>query len=383
MATAPSLSFTTSPEAQLDDLLMRICAALQLDDTRYQLANQSYEAVGQWLESHPDIARLEPGIYSQGSMRLNTTVRPMQGDEYDLDLVCEFSCGPQAFRQPTHALDIVELALRDSALYRPMLSRKKRCMRLSYQHKFHLDILPACHDPRDHGTRILVPDRETKAWTPSDPKGFAAWFHAQSGHLLIKQLLARGEPLPDKEHLERKAPLKLCVQLLKRNRDVRYNGSLGPKPISIVLTTLAGQFYGGESSISAAMSRILSNIVAATRSSRPRLVVLNPTNPHEDLSERWDAEPAAYREFVNYSGELDAVWTQMLRLQGIQKLTMALKQLFGEEIATGAVEGQTREIEAARSRKQLGMHKASGIITSASAPSAVPIRANTFYGEAR
>jgi len=85
MATATAFRFTESIEDQIDDLLMRICAELQLDDTRYDLAESSYKAVLNLLESQPSIALLRPAIYPQGSFLLNTTVKPLGADEYDLD----------------------------------------------------------------------------------------------------------------------------------------------------------------------------------------------------------------------------------------------------------------------------------------------------------
>ena len=51
MATAAALRFTESIENQIDDLLMRICTELQLDDTRYDLAETSYEIVPPLIET--------------------------------------------------------------------------------------------------------------------------------------------------------------------------------------------------------------------------------------------------------------------------------------------------------------------------------------------
>src|ERR1700679_1844838 len=159
MATHYATDFTTSTETQVDDLLMRICEELQLDGTRRERAEQSYRGIEAVLEKHPDIAALRPRIYPQGSMLLGTTVRPLVGDEYDLDVVSEFSCRPDSFQTPIHALNLIENTLRDSSTYGPMVERKNRCIRLNYAHEFHLDILPACRDVLRGGTCIIVPDR--------------------------------------------------------------------------------------------------------------------------------------------------------------------------------------------------------------------------------
>ncbi len=382
MAIAPATFFTESFEGQIDDLLMRICFELQLDDTRYKLAETSYQAVGKWLESQTSVVLLRPTIYPQGSMCLNTTVKPLVGDEYDLDFVCEFSCGTTFFAQPVAALNLVEKALRVSDVYGPMVERLNRCIRLNHTHKFHLDILPACKDLKKGGTCILVPDRKLKDWTASNPKGYSSWFDERARQLFVRRLLERAEPIPSQEMAREKSPLKLCVQLLKRWRDIRYKNKSDVAPISIVLTTLAAHFYGGAQSITRAMGSILEGTSELARSSYPRLVVLNPTNPDEDFSEGWDARPNTYREFVDGITEFDAQWKALLQTRGIHKITSALERLLGEELAKRVVEKQAMDIEAARATNQLGMKKGSGIIAGLTGSSVVPIRPNTFYGEA-
>ena len=380
MAIAHALSFTESPEAQIDDLLMRVCAELQLDDTRYELAEKSYKAVGKWLKSQTSIVLLRPIIYPQGSFLLNTTVKPIGGDIYDLDFVCEFACPTTFFLQPVDSLNLIEKALRANDIYRPMVERMNRCIRLNYAHNFHLDILPACKDPKYGGTCILVPDRKLKEWTASNPKGYASWFDDHARQLVVRHLIEKAEPIPAQETAAKKLPLKLCVQLSKRWRDVRYESNPDVAPISIVLTTLAARLYHGEPSITRAMGNILDGISLLVRTSYPRLVVLNPKNPEEDFSERWDSNPQAYRDFVNGIIEFDAQWKALLQVRGIDKVAHVLEGLFGEELAKLVIEKQTRAYEAARGHNDLAMKKGSGIITRMAA-AAVPLRPNTFYGD--
>ena len=363
MATAPASFFTESFETQLDDLLMRICIELQLEDNRYKLAVASYQAVGKWLESQSLVMRLRPTIYPQGSMLLDTTVKPLLGDEYDLDFVCEFICGTTFFREPAEALNLIERSLRANGAYDPMVERMNRCVRLNYAREFHMDILPACKDTQNGGTCILVPDRRLHDWTPSNPKGFGAWFSDRARQVFLRTLLEKAAPIPAQQNAERKPPLKLCVQLWKRWRDVRYKGNPDTAPISIVLTTLAGLIYRGERSVAAAIGNILEETANAARTTHPRLVVLNPSNHDEDLSERWDSNSGSYREFVKGVIEFESQWKALAQARGIDKVARALEGLFGAEIAKRVVEKQTRDIEAARSRNEIGMRKGSGIIT--------------------
>ena len=89
--------------------------------------------------------------------------------------------------------------------------------------------------------------------------------------------------------------MQLVVQLLKRWRDIHYANS-GYPPVSIVLTTLAADFYTGEQSISFALLGVLDGIVArldAAQAQGRRLAVPNPVHLEEDFSERWDSCPGA------------------------------------------------------------------------------------------
>ena len=75
-------SVAINPLAVID----RIIADLELSQTQYEDATESYNAVADVLKKiNPE---LRPSIFPQGSMRLGTTVRPIQGERFDLDMVC-------------------------------------------------------------------------------------------------------------------------------------------------------------------------------------------------------------------------------------------------------------------------------------------------------
>jgi hypothetical protein len=377
-----AIAAVTAPFAglEIDDLLARIGEELQLDKTRYGHAETSYDAVGTYLDNHRIVGKFRPTIYPQGSMLLNTTVRPLTGDEYDLDFVCQFSYGPEVFAHPTQALDLIENALRESDRYRSMVERKNRCIRLNYQREFYMDVLPACPDNQRGETCVVVPDRRLSMWTPSNPIGYAKWFEKQAA-LRGSMTFDRALPLPPQEPIETKPVLKICVQLIKRWRDIAYKENCNLAPISIVLTTLAAECYKGERSVAHALANILSEIEARICFSHPgRLIVLNPQNAAEDLSERWGTNPQLYAEFAKFIKEFWGKWTLLLATRGIHRIAAQLEGLFGEEIAKTVIEKQTRDVEAARSRRGLGILKNSGIVTGATTGAAVAIRPNNFYG---
>lgn len=121
------------------------------------------------------------------------------------------------------------------------------------------------------------------------------------------------------------------MQLLKRRRDIAYKNRSDLAPFSIVLTTLAAAYYRGERSISQGLSAILAETEARIRLSQPgRLVVSNPQNSDEDLSERWDTTPHLYTEFTKFVREFWKKWTELLMTRGLPRVVAQLDTLYGE-----------------------------------------------------
>jgi Second Messenger Oligonucleotide or Dinucleotide Synthetase domain len=382
MATA-KLGFLDSRTHQINDLLRLVCGELQISPTAYDQAVARYTAVCNWLEADGSVvAVFNPTIYPQGSMRIGTTAKPFGRDEYDLDFVCEFRLVVNNLQSPLQLLKLLESRLREHEVYRSILEMKNRCVRLNYANEFHLDILPACPDFSVGDSCLFVPDRKTLSWKHSNPKGYADWFESrcEMGLKLLmesRRLMEKAEPIPPQEAAEEKAVLKRVVQLLKRWRDVRFQREPKLAPISMVLTTLAAQAYGGEHSVPVAMTSVLNTLVSWVASSSPRIYVPNPANEKEDLSERWN-DPAQYRAFVDGVRELHKRWNEVLATAGIQNVSNHLEQLFGEPVKS-AIKNQARSLQDLREKSSLRVTSA-GLLTSAPAVG-VPVRPNTFHGK--
>ena len=218
---APAMLFTEDRSLQLDDLLYEICEELQLSSSRYKLAQERYKALSTVLESENSPFKLHrPLIYPQGSMRLGTTVHPINGI-FDLDFVLQLA---RAYREvnPITLLLTLFNFLKQHGKYSNMVTLKKRCVRVTYADSFDMDVLPGCTDPQGTSNCIKVPDRETLGWTDSNPIGYAKWFEKRAQLGILKILMARALPLPAQETTEQKRPLQLIVQLLKRWRDLYY-----------------------------------------------------------------------------------------------------------------------------------------------------------------
>jgi len=370
-------------QAQLDDLLARVCFELQLSPTRYQEAVARYQAVCRWLEAEGSpVSNYMPTIYPQGSMRIGTTVKPLGREEHDLDFVCEFQIDPSTIEAPLELLRHVAARLKEHKVYRDLLEVKNRCVRLNYANEFHMDILPACPDPASGEDCIVVPDRQSAWWKPSNPRGYAEWFEERCIVTVPYQFSERklamdsAEPIPAQEASHEKATLKHVVQLLKRWRDIYYQDRCDVAPISMVLTTLAAQFYGGHWSVSESMTTILERIEGAVNAAMPgRIYVLNPANTDEDLSERWD-DPTQYAAFIEGIRALRAAWNRLTLDQTLEKSVGILEGLAGEPTKE-AFRKQARDLQAARDANFLKTGSAGAL----SVMSGASVRPNTFHGE--
>lgn len=372
--------------ASLDSLLFEVCESLQLTSTQHQKAVERYKAIARVLDdSDTAYGHIDSNLYPQGSMKLGTTVKPLDGP-HDLDFVSEFNISHMQVN-PMSLLNEMYKEFKRHGVYGGMVELKNRCVRIAYKDEFYLDILPACRDLTNGGACIKVPDRDTQHWTSSNPAGYAAWFEKATLQILVQKAAVRMhamdkaasiEPIPALEAAEEKTVLQLVVQLLKRWRDIHYADSTFP-PISIVLTTLAAQHYQGERSISETLLAVLDRIVARLDEARAlgrRIRVPNPVHLEEDFSERWNNNNRAYSEFDRGIREFASSW-RMVYL-GPGNPNRALEQLFGEVVNPALIK-QAQALQEARERGGLGIRESGRIVPVAAALS--PMLPNTNHGQ--
>ena len=373
--SAPSLALQ-SRQGQLDFFLEQVCLALQLTEAQYADARSKYEAVGKWLSGPGSpLSQYQPVIFPQGSMRIGTTNRPWVGDEFDLDLVCRLhGCGNA---HPNAVYEAVYGRLADNGLYRPILEKKNRCIRLNYVGNFHLDIIPACPDTFHGEPFIRVPDCEKAAWKTSNPVGFAEIFFECGRRRIVSgtEALAKSiQPLPSAVPSQYKYALQRTVQIMKRHRDRFFDGD-NDAARSIVLTTLAQTFYQGEQSLSDGLDKILNGILHAIATCPGILPVPNPSNPQENFSDSWT--PKSYEAFVAYVQNFRKQLDSLIRAEGIESASETLGRLFGSRIAAKAISAFGTSTEQLRKENNLRITK-TGALTTVS--SGISIRPNNFYG---
>jgi hypothetical protein len=85
---ADSLAQQFARKQELFTLLDRIGQDMEIPPGRYKEAEEKYLAVSDVLHGCPTLSQYDPQVFAQGSFALGTTVRPLHGDEYDLDFIC-------------------------------------------------------------------------------------------------------------------------------------------------------------------------------------------------------------------------------------------------------------------------------------------------------
>lgn len=301
-------------------------ASIDIPPSAYESTKRRYEDLSVWFKAAGARAsKFDPHIYPQGSFRLGTVIRPLQGDgEYDLDVGCRLRSGVSRVSHTQKQLkQLVGSDLADYRIARRIahaLSEKRRCWRLQYsdQSSFHMDVVPSIPDhavgqraiyesmltsgsAADLAKQVsalsgLVTDRTDPGyekvgseWRVSNAEGYALWFESRmltaSAYLEERAMRVAKVNIDKLPAYQWKSPLQACIQLLKRHRDQMFASEPDRAPISVIITTVAARAYQGETDISAALLGIVNRMGQHVRSSAPR--VPNPVNPREDFADKW------------------------------------------------------------------------------------------------
>jgi hypothetical protein len=312
-------------------IVEEITEAIDIPAYAYEKAEARYKDLSKWFGRKEAFCYdFSPHIYSQGSFRLGTVIRPLDDDgDYDLDMGCRLRTG---VTKSTHTQQqLKEMVGADIEAYRvargikDKMEKKHRCWRLNYADvlKFHLDVVPSIPETFERQrlikeavirtgapaelsmlianlTGAITDDRMwnysiiNDAWRLSNSEGFAHWFESRMKlakalmeSLALRARAAKVDKLPANKW---KSPLQRCVQLLKRHRDNYFKDDTDGKPPSIIITTLSAKAYQGEGEIADALDTILSTMGKLVNPVTPRIP--NPINPAEDFADRW-SDPAA------------------------------------------------------------------------------------------
>lgn len=354
---------------------------LDISEDLRENAVSAYEEVGAWLAEHGN-----PGcrIYPQGSFLLGTVVRPATPrGEYDIDLVIRLLLAPESITQ-NELKERIGGLLADYLKWKAdqghtdgpdSLESRRRCWTLGYL-SFHLDVLPVIPDDEHPPTGILLTDENLFKWQHSDPIGYAAWFKVRSE--TSRQLLAkRHASVADVPTWQTRTPLQRVVQILKWHCMIAFASDLDNRPPSILLTTLAGRAYDGETDLFTAVRAVLDNMTQFVERRGDQWWVPNPAHEEENFTDKWNDYPERRKAFYHWHDQITTTMNDLAGMagHGLDAVYSRLIETFDREPVTKSFLRYTAEMN----NKQLRMGT-TGLLAASASSTGRRVREHTFDG---
>lgn len=407
---------TNEQKTQFNEIFEELGNNLDISETQHNNAVKSYQAVGSWLSKEDSLlAKYNPQILTQGSFLLGTVIKPVnENDDLDIDLVCELTGKNENWTQKD-LKKIVGDRLKQNDTYKEMLDEEgRRCWTLEYRkesedekEKYHMDILPSIisdgysvlltkafsenrfEDVEKLAIRITDKeslnysyDSDTENWLKSNPFGYGRWFFNRAT-ISTKKLFSLNESIkPAPKYQAEKLPLQRAVQILKRHRDIMFQGDVD-KPISIIITTLSARSYNGEGNIVHAIKNIISNMhlhIAEkydSSSNKKIKYIANPVNEEENFADKWVKHPKREANFYKWLKQVRKDFDSILsKTQGLQSINESMQKPFGENLTTKTFSSYgTNKL---KQREQGGLKVAA--VTGTIGSSGKTIKNHNFYG---
>ncbi len=341
-------------EEQFSIFLHNLAETLDIPQSLYEDAKERYTSVGKWLSNENSILfEHTPDIYPQGSFNLGTVVKPISNqDEYDIDLVCELNLSKRNITQKQLKQMVGDQLKRNSNYNRMLDNEGRRCWTINYADgvNFHMDILPAIPDDdfrrklldlkvreelSKHG--ICITDNENEDysivsnnWNCSNPKGYAEWFRSCMRERFEEQrsIIMKEQNIEQVPDYLIKTPLQRIVQILKRHRDIMFEHDQDDKPISIIITTLAGLSYRNESDMLEAYWNIINGMIDMFERSNGK--IKNPVNPEENFADKWIEHPQRAVKFKKWLLQVKSDVNTAFENTNIRDVINELMPSFGE-----------------------------------------------------
>lgn len=386
---------------------------LDISETEYNNAVKSYQAVGSWLADKDSLlSPYSPEILPQGSFLLGTMIKPINNnDELDVDLVCRL-VGKNFDWTQYDLKQVVGNRLKENKTYRNMLDKEgRRCWTLNYSNlsKYHMDILPSIVSDnyreilestlRGTGTinyekaAIRITDNKNPnyytetnpdLWNKSNPFGYAGWFQERCRIPIRESVFLSGAIKPLPNHQKEKLPLQKAVQILKRHRDIMFNGD-EDKPISIIITTLAAKAYNKQTSLVEALFYIVNTMESkieikySPEHGKSIVWISNPVNEEENFADKWVENPRKEQNFRKWIKSIKGDILSLFELRGLHQFQESFSKTFGENISKLTFENIANQAYLQRENGKLYMKQGTGYLGSSSINSTI-VKKHSFHG---
>jgi hypothetical protein len=392
-----------------DALLMDVARRVQLSPTKHAEADKHYVALCAWVD-RPG-SPLEGKVvscYPGGSFATGTAIASrVRKDQHDVDVTMELNVPP--FSDPATILSQLFLAINGEpgSRYHGRVTLNSRCVTVTYEDGVRVDLMPISRlvgEPEKAGNLFHWRREDAESYHKGvNPWGFANRFNSETAYdpvfaamfesraLAMDGVMAKAEtaPLPEQVPLTEKSARVVALQLIKRNRDIRYRSRAGRKPPSVVLAALALEVPPTGSGLADAVISIASHIADTLKRSVDSgrvLTVTNPAYPRDVFTDRWPTDLVQENVYIR---DLAHLCRQLQRLKqeedtSLTEMRTILEDLFGETAAGFALEKllerSQREVESGTMRFGSTGRIITGAAAAVSAATSTAARASTPMG---
>ena len=394
--------------------LASVAVKIELLPSQQALMVQHKQAIERHLQRNGSPLKDRIRIfYQQGSVAIGATIKAKFRDEgFDIDIIAELDVDEI---KPAEALDLLYETMRgkpDSRYYE-CTERQTRCVTVRYKDEMHIDLSPSIlldpSDPRKSNIFHSKPEepRSKDAYILTNSYAFAEYYKSccpvdqqfveeyskqvrsfdHKFNHTVEMLLREADsvPVPDHPtHVGGKSAVTVALQLLKRNRIIRWRPRKCRIPASVMLSCLALEVAQAGRSISENLKVIATHILERLLAAKKKgelIVVENPRCQGDYFTDRWPKTQKDQNLMIEdmklFLSQLDTVLNEQ---SSFKDRTTQLRAMFGESVGQQV----EREFEdEVGKRVKSGKHylgKTGGILaipTSVSAKPAAPL--NTFY----
>lgn len=372
----------------INKMLRRIVAEIEISQTEHERAVNSYNAIGTFLDNN--IPKYDIKVIPQGSFRLGTVIKPITDkEEYDIDLVAIVD---NKFTNAEDLKNIVGYALKESDRYSEKLEEGKRCWTIEYAESanYHMDILPTMRSNTYFRNKELImthkeDENSNYEFRQTNPEAYYDWFvkrmEEEKKKLTEEYAIRNKMEIVEVPEYKIKTTLQIAIELLKRYRDIKFKETPDIKPISIILTTLMARIYTGKENVYELIEKFSKEyILYLEKDENGNVLIKNPVNENENFADKWPNNPERKEAFFRFMNELkeDLVNNRILLEGNMRDQADCYKKLFGDNMVNRVYENMENNTREEREKSNIYL-KDNGNLTTEKTN--INVRNHNFYGK--